>query len=159
MVDRVRAAVDAKPDASFVIMARTDALTAEGLDAAIDRACRCVAAGADMIFPEAVTTLAQYEQFVRAVPVPVLANHTEFGATPLFTIDELRRAGVGLVLYPLSAFRAMSAAALRVYEAIRQDGTQRNVIDLMQTRDDLYRYLDYHAQERKLDELLARKGK
>ncbi len=150
MVDRIKAAVDAKTDASFVIMARTDALAVEGLDAAVGRACRCVAAGADMIFPEAVTTLAQYEQFVRAVKVPVLANITEFGATPLFTVAELRRAGVGLVLYPLSAFRAMSAAALRVYEAIRKEGTQRNVVDIMQTRDDLYRYLDYYAQERKL---------
>ena len=159
MVERVKAAVDAKTDASFVVMARTDALAVEGLEAAIDRACRCVAAGADMVFPEAMTTLAQYEQFARAVKVPVLANITEFGATPLFTVDELRRAGVGLVLYPLSAFRAMSAAALRVYEAIRKDGTQRNVVDLMQTRADLYRYLDYHAQERKLDALPHQEGK
>jgi methylisocitrate lyase len=159
MVDRVAAAVDAKTDASFVVIARTDALAVEGMEAAIDRACRYVAAGADMVFPEAMTALAQYEQFVSAVKAPVLANITEFGATPLFTVEELRRAGVGLVLYPLSAFRAMSAAALRVYEAIRKDGTQRNVMDLMQTRDDLYRYLDYHTQERKLDELLARKVK
>jgi methylisocitrate lyase len=159
MVDRVKAAVDARTDASFVVMARTDALAVEGLDAAVERACRCVAAGADMVFPEAVATLAEYEQFVRAVAAPVLANITEFGATPLFTVEELRRAGVALVLYPLSAFRAMSAAALRVYEAIRRDGTQRNVVDIMQTREDLYRYLDYHAQERKLDELFAEKGK
>ena len=159
MVDRVKAAVDARTDASFVVMARTDALAVAGLDAAVERACRCVAAGADMIFPEAVATLAEYEQFVRAVTAPVLANITEFGATPLFTVEELRRAGVALVLYPLSAFRAMSAAALRVYEAIRRDGTQRNVVDIMQTREDLYRYLDYHAQERKLDELFAEKEK
>jgi len=159
MLDRIKAAVDAKTDASFVVMARTDALAVEGMDAAIDRACRCVAAGADMVFPEAMTTLAQYEQFVRAVKVPVLANITEFGATPLFTVEELRCAGVGLVLYPLSAFRAMSAAALRVYEAIREDGTQSGVVNIMQTRDDLYRYLGYHAQERKLDELFDRKGK
>jgi len=158
MVDRVKAAVDAKTDASFVIMARTDALAVEGMEAAIDRACQCVAAGAEMIFPEAMTTLAQYEQFVRAVKVPVLANITEFGATPLFTVEELHRAGVGLVLYPLSAFRAMSAAAIRVYEAIRKDGTQQHVVDAMQTRDDLYRYLDYHAQEQKLDERLSKKS-
>ena len=157
MVDRVKAAVDAKTDAAFVVMARTDALDVEGMDAAIDRACRYVAAGADMVFPEAMTTLAQYEQFVRAVKVPVLANITEFGATPLFTVDELRGAGVGLVLYPLSAFRAMSAAALRVYEAIRRDGTQRNVVDIMQTRDDLYHYLDYLSQEQKLNESFVRK--
>ncbi len=148
MVDRIAAAVDARTDASLVIIARTDALAVEGMEAAIERACRYVAAGADMLFPEALTTLAQYEQFVRAIDVPVLANITEFGATPLFTVEELGRAGVKLVLYPLSAFRAMSAAALRVYEAIRKDGTQRSVVDIMQTRDDLYRYLDYHAQER-----------
>ncbi len=157
MVDRVKAAVDAKPDPEFVVMARTDALAVEGMEAAIDRAGRCVAAGADMIFPEAMATLEQYRQFVAAVPVPVLANITEFGATPLFTVEELRSAGVGLVLYPLSAFRAMSAAALKVYEAIRRDGTQKNVIGSMQTRADLYRYLDYHAFEQKLDELFARK--
>jgi methylisocitrate lyase len=158
MADRVAAAVDAKSDAAFVVIARTDALAVEGMDAAIDRACRCVAAGADMVFPEAMTTLVQYEQFVNAVKVPVLANITEFGATPLFTLEELRRAGVGLVLYPLSAFRAMSAAALRVYEAIRKDGTQRQVVDIMQSRDDLYRHLDYHVQEQKLDDLFNREG-
>jgi methylisocitrate lyase len=159
MVDRIKAAVDAKTDSSLVIMARTDALAVEGIEAAIDRACRCVAAGADMVFPEAVTTLAQYEQFVAAVKVPVLANITEFGSTPLFTLEELRRTGVGLVLYPLSAFRAMSAAALRVYEAIRNDGTQANVIDIMQTRAELYNHLDYHSLERKMDESLSRKSK
>lgn len=157
MVDRIKAAVDAKTDPEFVVMARTDALAVEGMEAAIDRAGRCVAAGADMIFPEAMATLEQYRQFVAAVKVPVLANITEFGATPLFTVEELRSAGVGLVLYPLSAFRAMSAAALQVYEAIRRDGTQKNVIGSMQTRADLYRYLDYHAFEQKLDELFARK--
>ena len=157
MVDRVKAAVDAKSDPQFVVMARTDALAVEGMSAAIDRAGRCVAAGADMIFPEAMTTLEQYRQFVDAVKVPVLANITEFGATPLFSVEELRAAGVGLVLFPLSAFRAMSAAALKVNEAIRLDGTQKNVIADMQTRADLYRYLDYHAFEQKLDELFARK--
>lgn len=157
MVDRIKAAVDAKTDPEFVVMARTDALAVEGMEAAIDRAGRCVAAGADMIFPEAMATLDQYRQFVAAVPVPVLANITEFGATPLFTVEELRSAGVGLVLYPLSAFRAMSAAALKVYEAIRRDGTQKQVLGSMQTRADLYRYLDYHAFEQKLDELFARK--
>jgi methylisocitrate lyase len=158
MVDRITAAVDAKTDASFVIIARTDALAVEGMDAAIERASRCVAAGADMVFPEAVATLAQYRQFAEAVKAPVLANITEFGKTPLFTVEELGSAGVGLALYPLSAFRAMSAAALRVYEAIRKDGTQRNVVEIMQTRDDLYRYLDYQSQERKLDELFDRKA-
>ena len=157
MVDRVRAAVDAKPDPDFVIMARTDALAAEGLDAALDRARRCVAAGADMVFPEAVATLDQYRGFVDAVGVPVLANLTEFGVTPLFTLEELRGAGVGLALYPLSAFRAMSAAALRVYEAIRRDGTQRAVVSGMQTREELYHHLGYHALEQRLDELFARK--
>ena len=157
MVDRVRAAVDAKPDPDFVIMARTDALAAEGLDAALDRARRCVAAGADMVFPEAVATLDQYRSFVDAVGVPVLANLTEFGVTPLFTLEELRGAGVGLALYPLSAFRAMSAAALRVYEAIRRDGTQRAVVSGMQTREELYHHLGYHALEQRLDELFARK--
>ncbi len=159
MEDRIKAAVDARTDASFVVMARTDALAVEGLEAAIERARRCVAAGADMVFPEAVSTLDQYERFVRAVKAPVLANITEFGATPLFTVEELRRVGIGLVLYPLSAFRAMSAAALRVYEAIRKDGTQSGVVDTMQTRADLYRYLDYYAQERKLDETLAQEMK
>ncbi len=160
MVDRVKAAVDAKSDPDFVIMARTDALAVEGLDAAIERARACVEAGADMIFPEAMTELSMYRKFADAVKVPVLANITEFGSTPLFTRDELAGAGVGLILYPLSAFRAMNAAALKVYDAIRRDGTQKNVLESMQTRADLYKYLDYHAYEQKLDALFAKeKGK
>jgi len=155
MVDRIKAAVDARTDASFVIMARTDALAVEGLQSAIDRACACVEAGADMIFPEAMTELGMYRTFVDAVRVPVLANITEFGSTPLFTVDELRTTGVGLVLYPLSAFRAMNAAALNVYKAVRRDGTQKNVVDTMQSRAELYEYLDYHSYERKLDQLFA----
>ncbi|PWG62252.1 methylisocitrate lyase [Sediminicurvatus halobius] len=158
MVDRVRAAVDARPDPAFVIMARTDALASEGLEAAIDRAGRYVEAGADMIFAEAVTELDQYRAFTRAVDVPVLANITEFGRTPLFTVEELGSAGVRLVLYPLSAFRAMSRAAEAVYAAIRRDGTQREVLDSMQTRDELYAVLGYHDYERKLDELFSRDG-
>src|SRR6516164_9081212 len=153
MVDRIKAAVDARTDAQFVIMARTDALANEGIDAAIERAQAYVAAGADMIFAEAVTELAMYTQFRRAMGVPILANITEFGQTPLFTRDELAGAGVDIILYCCGAYRAMNAAALKVYEAIRAEGTQRNVISLMQSRDDLYRYLDYHAYERKLDEL------
>ncbi|MDP8568176.1 methylisocitrate lyase [Methylophilus aquaticus] len=153
MVDRVKAAVDAKPYDDFVVMARTDALAVEGLQSAIDRACACVEAGADMIFPEAMTELAMYQQFVEAVKVPVLANITEFGSTPLFTVDALATAGVGMVLYPLSAFRAMNQAALKVYQGIRKDGTQKNVLDLMQTRADLYAHLGYHAFEEKLDAL------
>ncbi|HUS25689.1 MAG TPA: methylisocitrate lyase [Candidatus Binatia bacterium] len=156
MVDRVKAAVDAKTDRDFVVMARTDALAVEGLDAAIERARACVAAGADMIFPEAMTDLSMYRKFADAVKVPVLANITEFGATPLFTREELAGAGVSLILYPLSAFRAMNAAALKVYEGIRRDGTQKNVVELMQTRADLYRHLDYHAYEQKLDALFAK---
>lgn len=159
MVDRIKAAVDAKTDKDFVIMARTDALAVEGLQAAIDRACVCVEAGADMIFPEAVTELAMYQQFSEAVKVPVLANITEFGSTPLYTTEELAANGVSLVLYPLSAFRAMSKAALNVYEAIRRDGTQKNVLDTMQTRAELYDYLDYHAYEQKLDALFAKEEK
>lgn len=155
MVDRVKAAVDGKIDSDFVIMARTDALAVEGLQAAIDRACACVEAGADMIFPEAMTDLAMYKQFAAAVKVPVLANITEFGATPLYTRDELGAADVSLILYPLSAFRAMSKAALGVYEAIQRDGTQKNVIDTMQTRMELYDHLGYHAFEQKLDALFA----
>ncbi len=158
MVDRIKAAADARTDEDFVIMARTDALAVEGLQAAIDRACACVEAGADMVFPEAMTELTMYRQFADAVKVPVLANITEFGQTPLFTVDELRSANVSLVLYPLSAFRAMNQAALKVYEAVRRDGTQKNVVDLMQTRAQLYDYLDYHAYEQKLDDLFA-KGK
>jgi methylisocitrate lyase len=153
MVDRVKAAVDAKTDANFVIMARTDALAVEGLQSAIDRACACVEAGADMIFPEAMTELNMYKQFVDAVKVPVLANITEFGSTPLFTVDELASADVSMVLYPLSAFRAMNQAALKVYQTVRKEGTQKNVIDLMQSRADLYEYLGYHAFEQKLDDL------
>ena len=153
MVDRIKAAVDAKTDANFVIMARTDALAVEGLQSAIDRACACVEAGADMIFPEAMTDLKMYKQFVDAVKVPVLANITEFGSTPLFTVDELATADVSMVLYPLSAFRAMNQAALKVYQAVRKDGTQANVVDLMQTRMELYDHLGYHAYEQKLDAL------
>jgi len=158
MTDRVKAAVDARDDASFCIMARTDAIAVEGLDAAIDRARACVAAGADMIFPEAVTDLAMYRRFADAVGAPVLANITEFGSTPLYTIDELRSAGVAIALYPLSAFRAMNAAALNVYRHLRADGTQRAVVDTMQTRAELYEYLGYHAYEHKLDELFAAKA-
>ena len=153
MVDRVKAAVDAKTDPDFVIMARTDALAVEGLQSAIDRACACVEAGADMIFPEAITELGMYKQFAAAVKVPVLANITEFGSTPLFTVDELRGADVSMVLYPLSAFRAMNQAALKVYEAVRQEGTQANVVNLMQTRAELYEHLNYHSYEQKLDAL------
>lgn len=159
MVDRVKAAVDARTDAQFVIMARTDALAVEGIDAAIERAVACREAGADMVFPEAMTELDQYRRFAEAVKLPVLANITEFGKTPLFTVEELRKAGVGLVLYPLSAFRAMSAAALRVYGAIRTEGTQKNVANLMQTRDDLYKVLNYHDYERKLDSLFGGEDK
>jgi methylisocitrate lyase len=158
MVDRVKAAVDARTDASFVIMARTDALASEGLAAAIERAQAYVAAGADMIFAEAVSEARMYTEFREAVGVPILANITEFGQTPLFTRDELAAAGVDIILYCCAAYRAMNAAALKVYETIRAEGTQKKVLPLMQTRADLYRYLDYHAYERKLDELFA-KGK
>lgn len=156
MVDRVKSAVDARSDAQFVIMARTDALANEGLAAAIERAQAYVAAGADMIFAEAVTELAMYKQFRQAVGVPILANITEFGNTPLFTREELASAGVDIILYCCAAYRAMNAAALKVYETIRAEGTQRNVIALMQSRADLYRYLDYHAYETKLDELFMK---
>jgi len=159
MADRIKAAVDAKTDADFVVMARTDALAVEGLDRAIERAIACVEAGADAIFPEAMTELSMYRRFADAVNVPVLANLTEFGATPLFTLDELRSAKVAIALYPLSAFRAMSAAALEVYHAIRKEGTQKGVVDSMQTRADLYEVLGYHAYERKLDELFAKERK
>jgi methylisocitrate lyase len=159
MVDRIKAAVDARTDPSFVIMARTDALASEGLEAALDRAQACVQAGADMAFPEAVTDLAQYRAFAARTRVPVLANITEFGSTPLFTLDELRSADVSIALYPLSAFRAMNAAALNVYEHIRTDGTQKNVLDTMQTRAELYDYLGYHAYEQKLDQLFANQKK
>jgi methylisocitrate lyase len=155
MVDRVKAAVDARTDAQFVVMARTDALAVEGIDKAIERAVACVSAGADMIFPEAMTDLAMYRRFKDAVKVPILANITEFGQTPLYTRDELGSVGVDIVLHCCSAYRAMNAAALDVYQAIRRDGTQKNVLDRMQTREDLYKYLDYHAYEAKLDELFA----
>jgi methylisocitrate lyase len=156
MVDRIKAAVDAKTDQEFVIMARTDAFAVEGFQSAIDRACACVEAGADMIFPEAVTDLAMYKEFSRSVKVPVLANITEFGCTPLYTVEELRGADVSIILYPLSAFRAMSKAALSVYNSIRNQGSQKNVIDLMQTRAELYEYLDYHAFEEKLDNIFSK---
>ena len=153
MIERVAAAVGAKTDPQFVVMARTDALAVEGMDAALARARRYVEAGADMIFAEACTELGQYEAFTRALGVPVLANITEFGKTPLFTVDQLRGAGAAMVLYPLSAFRAMNAAAVGVYRTIRADGTQRAVVDRMQTREQLYETLDYLAAERELDRL------
>ncbi len=156
MCDRIRAAADARSDAAFCIMARTDALASEGIDRALERAVKYVEAGADMIFPEAMTELAMYRRFVEAVNVPVLANITEFGKTPLFTVDELRSAGVAMALYPLSAFRAMNQAALNVYTTLRRDGTQQGVLETMQTRDELYDYLNYHAYEHKLDELFAK---
>ena len=158
MCDRIKAAVDARTDSSFVLMARTDALANEGLPAAIARAQAYIAAGADMIFAEAITELPMYTEFRKAVGVPILANITEFGQTPLFTRDQLAQAGVDIILYCCAAYRAMNAAALKVYEAIRTEGTQQSVIPLMQSRADLYKYLDYHAYERKLDELFA-KGK
>jgi methylisocitrate lyase len=156
MVDRIKAAVDARTDPEFVIMARTDALAVEGIEAAVERAVACVEAGADMVFPEAVTELAAYRRFADAVRAPILANITEFGVTPLFSADELAGAGVWIVLYPLSAFRAMNAAALSVYETVRRDGTQKRVVSAMQTRAELYDFLDYHAYEGKLDELFAK---
>lgn len=156
MVDRIKSAVDARSDNDFVIMARTDAVAVEGMNAAIDRAIACIDAGADMIFPEALTNLDQYREFVQAVKAPVLANITEFGTTPLFTTEELNSVGVSMVLYPLSAFRAMSAAALKVFKTIKQDGTQKAVINDMQTRNELYEFLNYHSYERKLDELFAK---
>jgi len=156
MVDRIKAAVDARTDPEFVIMARTDALAVEGLEAAIDRARACVDAGADMIFPEAITDLSMYRQFATAVEVPILANITEFGATPLYTLDELRRAEVAIALYPLSAFRAMNKAALDVYQTLRREGTQKSAVERMQTRMELYDYLGYHAFEQKLDRLFDR---
>jgi methylisocitrate lyase len=155
MVDRIKAAVDARHDADFVIMARTDALAVEGLDRAIERAVACVEAGADMIFPEAMTELSMYRRFKDAVKVPVLANITEFGHTPLYTREELGSVGVDIVLHCCSAYRAMNAAALATYQAIRRDGTQKNVLASMQSRADMYRYLDYYAYEEKLDRLFA----
>jgi methylisocitrate lyase len=156
MVDRVKAAVDARTDPDFIIMARTDALAVEGINAAMDRACAYVEAGADMIFPEAMTELAMYKQFKQAVKVPILANITEFGHTPLYTREELASVDVDMVLHCCSAYRAMNAAALKVYQSIRAEGTQKNVIDIMQTRAELYDYLGYHAYEQKLDELFAK---
>ena len=156
MADRIRAAVDVRTDPDFVIMARTDAVAKEGLVAAIERACRYREAGADMIFPEALTELSQYRRVADQVGVPVLANLTEFGVTPLFTLEELESAGVSIALYPLSAFRAMSAAAFKVFRAIREEGTQRGVVDIMQSRADLYDILGYYDYERKLDMLLAK---
>jgi len=155
MVDRIKAAVDARLDDDFVIMSRTDALAVEGMQSAIDRACACVEAGADMVFPEAMTQLEQYREFVDAVQVPVLANITEFGATPLFTTSQLVDAGVSIALYPLSAFRAANKAALNVYQTLRNEGTQQGVLDTMQTRDELYHYLGYHDFEHKLDQLFT----
>ena len=156
MVDRVKAAVDAKTDSNFVIMARTDSLAIEGLNASIDRACAYVEAGADMVFPEAMTQLPMYKQFRDAVKVPILANITEFGHTPLFTTEELSSVDVDMVLYCCSAYRAMNAAALHIYQEIRSKGTQKHLIENMQTRSDLYQYLGYHAFEEKLDELFAK---
>jgi methylisocitrate lyase len=155
MVDRIKAAVDGRMDSSFVIMARTDALAVEGIEAAIERAVACVAAGADMIFPEAMTDLQMYRRFKDAVKVPILANITEFGHTPLYTREQLATVGVDIVLHCCSAYRSMNAAALATYQAIRRDGTQKNVLDSMQTRAQLYEYLDYHAYEAKLDQLFA----
>lgn len=157
MVDRIKAAVDARSDDSFVIMARTDALAVEGLNAALDRAAACVEAGADMIFPEAITELSMYKTFADRVKAPILANITEFGATPLYTTEELASVDVSLVLYPLSAFRAMNKAAENVYTSLRRDGTQKNVIDTMQTRMELYDAIGYHAFEQSLDALFAQK--
>ncbi|MFL6652298.1 MAG: methylisocitrate lyase [Sulfurifustaceae bacterium] len=159
MADRVKAAADAKTDSEFFLIARTDAIAVEGVDAAIERAGACVEAGADGIFAEAVTDLPTYKRFVDAVKVPVLANITEFGKTPLFSVDELRQTGVAMVLYPLSAFRAMNKAAETVYQAIRRDGHQKNVLGLMQTRDELYDRIGYHDFERRLDALFASKTK
>lgn len=157
MADRVKAAVDARTDPDFFVIARTDAIAVEGLQRAIERAIACVEAGADAIFAEAAPDLDTYREFAAAVNVPVLANITEFGATPLFTVGELRAAGVAMVLYPLSAFRAMNKAALNVYQAIRRDGTQKNVLDTMQTRMQLYDIIGYHEYERRLDALFAKK--
>jgi len=159
MVDRIKAAVDARSDPAFVIMARTDSVAAEGLEAAIERACRYREAGADMLFPEALTGLEQYRRFTAQLNIPVLANLTEFGLTPLFTLEELAEAGVGLALYPLSAFRAMAAAAFKVYRTIRRDGSQQALLGEMQTRAELYDILGYHAYERRLDELFEKEEK
>jgi len=156
MADRIKAAVDARTDAGFVIMARTDALANEGLDKAVERAKAYVEAGADMIFPEAITDLPMYRRFAEAVKVPILANITEFGKSPLFTVEELRSANVAMILYPLTAFRAMNKAALRAYEQLRKTGTQKALVADMQTREELYDILNYHSYEKKLDELFSR---
>ncbi|EBI7630715.1 methylisocitrate lyase [Salmonella enterica] len=158
MVDRIRAAIDARIDPNFVIMARTDALAVEGLEAALDRARAYVEAGADMLFPEAITELSMYRQFADVAQVPILANITEFGATPLFTTDELRSANVAMALYPLSAFRAMNRAAEKVYAVLRREGTQKSVIDMMQTRNELYESINYYQYEEKLDALYTKKS-
>ena len=159
MVDRIKASADAKTDPNFVIIARTDSIAVEGVNAAVDRICACVEAGADMVVPEAITELESYRKFAEAVKVPVLANLTEFGKTPLFSTQELASANVAMALYPLSAWRAGNAAMLKVFQALRKDGHQRNVVDLMQTRDELYDYLGYHEFEHKLDALFARDKK
>ncbi len=156
MSDRIKAAVDGRTDASFVIMARTDSLANEGFELALERIQKYVEAGADMVFPEAVTDLGMYKKFTDAVKVPVLANITEFGQTPLFTLDELRSANVAIALYPLSAFRAMNLAAVNVYKTLRKEGTQKQLLAAMQTRDELYDYLNYHSYEQKLDDLFSR---
>ncbi len=159
MCDRIKAAVDARTDPAFGIMARTDALASEGMERALERAQRYVEAGADMIFPEALTELEMFRRFAGTLKVPVLSNITEFGKTPLFTLDQLRSTGVALALYPLSAFRAMNKAALGVYQTLRRDGTQQSQLGAMQTRDELYEFLDYHSYERKLDELFSREAR
>lgn len=159
MVDRIKAAVDARVDEKFVIMARTDALAVEGLEAALERANAYIEAGADMLFPEAITELSMYQQFTRHTQVPVLANLTEFGQTPLFTLDELRSVGIAIALYPLSAFRAMNKAAEQVYTTLRREGTQKNVVPLMQTREELYKSINYYQYEEKLDALFSQNKK
>ncbi|WPA91206.1 methylisocitrate lyase [Providencia zhijiangensis] len=159
MVDRIKAAVDARTDENFVIMARTDALAVEGLEAALERASAYIEAGADMLFPEAITELGMYQQFTQHTQVPVLANLTEFGQTPLFTLDELRSVGIAIALYPLSAFRAMNKAAEQVYTTLRQQGTQKNVVPLMQTREELYKSINYYQYEEKLDALFLQNKK
>ncbi len=159
MVDRIKAAVDARTDENFVIMARTDALAVEGLEAALERASAYIKAGADMLFPEAITELGMYQQFTRHTQVPVLANLTEFGQTPLFTLDELRSVGIAIALYPLSAFRAMNKAAEQVYTTLRQQGTQKNIVSLMQTREELYKSINYYQYEEKLDALFSQNKK
>lgn len=159
MVDRIKAAVDARTDENFVIMARTDALAVEGLEAALERASAYIEAGADMLFPEAITELGMYQQFTQHTQVPVLANLTEFGQTPLFTLDELRSVGIAIALYPLSAFRAMNKAAEQVYTTLRQQGSQKNVVPLMQTREELYKSINYYQYEEKLDALFSQNKK